>query len=65
MRPETAGGANKTHYSFEEEEEEEEESVPLSLGRCYPLISSAHPVCFESSVSRGGGSCPAHPHPTR
>lgn len=30
-----------------------------------PLISSAHPVCFESSVSRGGGSCPAHPHPTQ
>lgn len=34
-------------------------------GKCYPLISSAHPVCFESSVSREGGSCPAHPRPTQ
>lgn len=28
-------------------------------------ISSAHPACFESSVSRGDESCPAHPHPTQ
>lgn len=29
------------------------------------MICSSHPVCFESSVSRGGGSCPAHPRPTQ
>lgn len=28
-------------------------------------LASAHPVCFESSVSREGGSCPAHLRPTR
>lgn len=28
-------------------------------------ISSTHPACFESSVSRGDESCPAHPHPTQ
>lgn len=37
----------------------------LLLDWFYPLMSSAYPVCFESSVSREGESCPAHLHPTQ
>lgn len=39
--------------------------VRASVHIITPMICSSHPVCFESSVSRGGGSCPAHPHPTQ